>query len=339
MPNRVNGLVESYAKVYATTGILIGKDYSANADSAKEYGWLVTKKYTDVLKTLSGGLQTGYPNHGFDLFANTKPLVKKQSSLPSSKYNNILLADLLTMKVNIAMSSIGMTPVGFGELLYNGGGSNPLNGKMVREISAYGDSVIMGWQVDSSYLKGTKTIHVAVHKFADPTTFVNLDSIVHKINAAFEGAIDTNYFADSLIYKGVRMLEGITFLQANPNVIPARVIPLVTGPVNDVPLAYKLEQNYPNPFNPTTTIQFSLMNPSIVTLKIYNVLGQEVATLLNNAQLNDGVQSLSWNANNFASGVYFYRLSVEGTSTDDNGNAVGTGKTSFQQVKKMLLVK
>jgi len=338
MPNRVNGLMESYAKVYATTGILIGKDYSANADSAKEYGWLKTKKYTDVLTTLSQGAQNGSA-HGFDLLLSGKPVSKAKSSLKATAFNDVLLADLLAMKVNIAMSSVGMTPVGFGELLYNGGGSNPLNGKMVREISAYGDSVMMGWQVDSSYVKGTKTIHVAVHKFADPTTFVNLDSIVHKINAAFEGAIDTNYFADSLIYKGVRMLEGITFLQANPNVIPARIIPLVNGPVNDVPLAYKLEQNYPNPFNPTTTIQFSLMNPSIVTLKIYNILGQEVATLLSNAQLNDGVQSFSWNANNLASGVYFYRLSVEGTTTDDNGNAVGTGKTSFQQVKKMLLVK
>ncbi len=337
-PNRVNGLVESYAKVYATSGILIGKDYSANADSAKEYGWLKTKKYTDVLTTLSQGAQTTSA-HGFDLLLSNKPVSKAKSSLKATAFNDVLLADLLAMKVNIAMSSVGITPVGFGELLYNGGGSNPLNGLMVREISAYGDSVMMGWQEDSMYTKGTKTIHVAVHHFAPSTTFANLDSIVHKINAAFEGTIDTSSFADSLVYKGVRMLEGITFLQANPNVIPARVIPLVTGPVNDVPLAYKLEQNYPNPFNPTTTIQFSLMNPSIVTLKVYNILGQEVATLLSNAQLNDGVQSLSWNANNFASGVYFYRLSVEATTTDDNGNAVGTGKTSFQQVKKMLLVK
>jgi len=141
------------------------------------------------------------------------------------------------------------------------------------------------------------------------------------------------------VYKGTRKLEGISFLSANPNVIPARVVPLVSGPVNDIPLRYKLEQNYPNPFNPSTTIQFSLTNPSIVTLKIYNILGQEVKTLLDRAQIDQGVQNLTWNANSLASGVYFYRLTVEGTAVDDNGNSVGTGKTSFQQVKKMLLVK
>ncbi len=65
--------------------------------------------------------------------------------------------------------------------------------------------------------KGTKTIHVAVHHFANSSVFVNLDSVVHKVNAAFEGPIDTSYFTDSLVYKGVRKLEGITFLQANPN--------------------------------------------------------------------------------------------------------------------------
>ncbi|HMD13973.1 MAG TPA: T9SS type A sorting domain-containing protein, partial [Bacteroidota bacterium] len=177
------------------------------------------------------------------------------------------------------------------------------------------------------------------HHFAPSSVFMTLDSAVHMINGAFEGPVDTVHFATSLVYKGTRKLEGITFLSANPNANAPRIIPAPTGSGQLIPLAYKLEQNYPNPFNPTTTIQFSLMNPSIVTLKIYNILGQEVATLLNNAQLNDGVQSLSWNANNFASGVYFYRLSVEGTTTDDNGNAVGTGKTSFQQVKKMLLVK
>ncbi len=121
MPNRVNGLMESYAKVFATSGILIGKDYSANADSTKIYGWLLTKKYTDVLKTMytKGTTQNYTANHGFDKFLNNgKPLVKRQTSLPPAKYNNILLADLLTLKVNIAMSEIGMTPVGFGQLLY-----------------------------------------------------------------------------------------------------------------------------------------------------------------------------------------------------------------------------
>ncbi|HMD14305.1 MAG TPA: hypothetical protein VKI62_06750, partial [Bacteroidota bacterium] len=218
MPNRVNGLMESYAKVYATSGILIGKDYTSFADSAKIYGWLLTKKYTDVLKTLyaKGATQSGPQNHGFDIFLNnSKPLVKRQSSLPPAKYNNILLADLLALKVNIAMSEVGITPPGFGNLLcqvdssrmYGTFHQHSLGQKLwqyISDISAYGDTLMMGWQVDSTYTKGTKTIHVPVHHFAESSYFSYLDSIVHNINAAFEGPIDTSSFADSLVYKGTR---------------------------------------------------------------------------------------------------------------------------------------
>ena len=91
----------------------------------------------------------------------------------------------------------------------------------------------------------------------------------------------------------------------------------------------------PNPFNPTTTISFDLPQTSIVTLKIYNTLGQEGATLFDREELEEGVQEVTFEAQSFATGVYYYRLIADGLADEDNEIA---GQT-FVSVKKMLLVK
>lgn len=83
------------------------------------------------------------------------------------------------------------------------------------------------------------------------------------------------------------------------------------GEINPAPHAFALSQNYPNPFNPTTTIRFSLRSQERVSLKIFNVLGEEVATLLDD-QLPAGVHSRTWDATGMASGMYFYRLQAGG---------------------------
>ncbi len=88
------------------------------------------------------------------------------------------------------------------------------------------------------------------------------------------------------------------------------------------PSAFRLFQNYPNPFNPTTIIQYAIGNRQYVTLKIYDMLGREVASLVN-ANKQSGNYSISFNASNLASGVYFYKLTAG----------------SFISIKKMLLVK
>ena len=85
---------------------------------------------------------------------------------------------------------------------------------------------------------------------------------------------------------------------------------------------YSLSQNYPNPFNPSTTINFSIPNSELVTLKVYNILGSEVATLVNE-NLASGEYRYSFNAQNLASGVYLYELNA--------GN--------FREIKKMNLLK
>ena len=88
------------------------------------------------------------------------------------------------------------------------------------------------------------------------------------------------------------------------------------------PHQFTLEQNFPNPFNPTTDLRFSIADLRFVTLKVFDVLGQEVATLVN-GQLPAGSYDVKFDARSLSSGVYFYRLSAGG----------------MVQTKKMILKK
>ncbi len=91
---------------------------------------------------------------------------------------------------------------------------------------------------------------------------------------------------------------------------------------SEVPVLYTLNQNYPNPFNPSTKINFSLPKSSLVTLKVFDITGREVANLLNE-KLNVGTYEFDFNAGNLNSGIYFYRINADG----------------FTATKKMMLIK
>ena len=86
-----------------------------------------------------------------------------------------------------------------------------------------------------------------------------------------------------------------------------------TVTVNAVSGTFAIQQNFPNPFNPVTTINFEIPADSRVTLRIYNILGKKIATLLDDYK-QTGRYSIPFDASNFASGVYFYRLTA-GTYT------------------------
>jgi hypothetical protein len=109
---------------------------------------------------------------------------------------------------------------------------------------------------------------------------------------------------------GVSVFTGGGAISNNPLVYRAFDFPKVTG-IKDAGISKKsfgLEQNYPNPFNPSTTIRFSVAEQSTVTLKVYDMLGREVSTLLNNQSFNAGNHSVSFDASKLASGVYVYTL-------------------------------
>jgi hypothetical protein len=91
---------------------------------------------------------------------------------------------------------------------------------------------------------------------------------------------------------------------------------------NQIPDSYDLAQNYPNPFNPSTTIRYQLPQDGMVTLKVYDILGSEVATLVNE-QKPAGRYEVNFDASRLASGVYIYKLQ----------------SGSFISSRKMLLVK
>jgi endo-1,4-beta-xylanase len=94
------------------------------------------------------------------------------------------------------------------------------------------------------------------------------------------------------------------------------------GNTLQLPSSYELKQNFPNPFNPTTNIQYSLPKASTVRLKVYDILGRLVQTLVKSEQ-TPGNYSVTFNAQNFSSGVYFYQLQAG----------------SFTETKKLMLLK
>lgn len=102
-----------------------------------------------------------------------------------------------------------------------------------------------------------------------------------------------------------------------------------------IPRAFALSQNYPNPFNPSTTIEFALPRSSFVTLKIYDLLGTEVATLVAE-KLPAGKHQRVWEAKGLASGVYLYRL--EAALRQAQGPAISSGR-GFVQTRKLILLR
>lgn len=300
---------------FATNPWIVGVAMT-NPDSAKVYGWVSLKKSGDMYKSLYDKGQHVLIGKGFDLIG-TKAFTKAQTSLVPTKQNNKTFADLLTFKFNILISDSGITPPGFGDLKLVQPG-NPWNGMLLRDIATEGDRMM------TYHDRYTST----------PSLYFSLDSLLCGLNAAFSGPIDTTSWSVAMHLTGLSQLQDIGYLS------PSSMTPVVhhdqniPDPVVTLPSKINLEQNYPNPFNPTTTIQFELPFSAVVTLTVYNMLGQEVASLLNHKTLEEGIQEAIFDASTLASGMYIYRLTVE--QLDENGI---TSPERLISSKKMLFVK
>ena len=139
---------------------------------------------------------------------------------------------------------------------------------------------------------------------------------------------------DSLEIAGTWYYCPLTDLEGNPRPNPVGTMPdmgayengSMVGVEDDIlsmnPNSFSLSQNFPNPFNSSSIIRYSIPKSSQVVIKIFDILGNEIETLINEEK-QTGTYEINWNAKNFPSGVYFYRMNV--------GN--------FVETKKMILLK
>ncbi len=306
-----NGQIISY-------GLQVGVP---SIENSRKYAWVDVRKSTDFQGSLIDkiGMATGSPR-GFTNGPRAGAIVGKQKKLPPSKFNNRLFAELLALKFNIWASNVNMTPNGFGELIFQEN-NNPLSGMMIKDIGKRADTLMTFWK-----------------DFADSSLYINMDTTVRKLNLAFYGPLDTNSFALKTRAKGVRSITDIDFLRANPKATPSTQIeePVLSELDNLLPQQFELHQNYPDPFNPSTTISFELPTVSVVTLKVYDVLGKEVATPINQEEMDAGNQTVEFDGSNLASGVYFYKIVA--TVPLDNDDDILSGQ-SFVNTKKMMLLR
>jgi protocatechuate 3,4-dioxygenase beta subunit/kynurenine formamidase len=299
---------------------------------------VVCKTYKDVDASLldKHGMHTGEPRC-LSIYANNgKPISKQLASLTPTQGNNKLFAEALALKANIAASDEGITPGGFGDLIFNSGEAfdSTINGKTVRFIA---DSVLDKFMSSSKGAPGGEVCLMpsGFESLAPAESGDSIFAVVRAIDSAFSGPIDTIQFGKGIVLTAVRPLTAISYLHVDSSFATLATRPTEHQQLNaSKPLVFSLAQNYPNPFNPSTMISFTLPQQAIVTLKIYNILGQEVTTLLSKEQMNGGTQQVRFNASNYASSVYFYRLDAE-TIAGSNGAPA----QHYSSYRKMVLVK
>jgi hypothetical protein len=349
------GLRVGISHIYEATP---GK-WKPNKDSAKVLAWVVVrgwdpqknqgKNWATIQKTLRNktflhtGLGRGLDSTGIPGSLKRKFMKGELKGLDPKKTPNQLFAELVALKFNIAASQLGKTPVGFGDLELTDD-SSMFDGKSIIEISEIADSAM-------TYYSRENTVFISVGNHGVNPLYEDLTRTISKINRAFIGPLDTASFwnGKSLTVNGVVDLATVPFLKFPDGAVAlTQLRPTTTETssdyesasdeldqidVADMPVAAKMFQNYPNPFNPTTTISFAIRNNSLVTLKVFNMLGQEVATFFNNEELNAGSYDAEFTADKLASGIYFYRLTVEEKNSD------GTKAGSFTEIHKMSLLK
>jgi hypothetical protein len=148
---------------------------------------------------------------------------------------------------------------------------------------------------------------------------INTDLIPAAGNSTTE---QTYTYVDKNLTNGVTYSYNLIAVDIDGVEMVANEEPILATPMANLPTAFALHQNYPNPFNPVTEIKYDLAEDVHVTLKVYNVLGAEIATLVD-ADQAASYYAVQWDATDLATGVYFYSL--------DTGN--------FKSVKKMVLLK
>jgi hypothetical protein len=312
------------AAVTKLTPIVLGK-VQVLKDSVKKYGWIEFAEGKKMEKYFPGVGTKAYP---FDTVRVTgkkpKLFVKAFKNPTAVKYENHLATELAAYRVNEAASKTTpriMSEASLGDILYNDPNAAQfgLNGLPIKRIADSADVYL-------TYFRRISEVNRQAY-------FSALDSAFTRVNREFNSGTIT--VEDTLPANGGSIIplkipsykmisEAVYFKSPLGKTAPDS--PLQT--IANTPEQFVLYQNYPNPFNPATTIAFALPNDAFVTLNVYNVLGQKISTLLNNEFLEEGTNEIYFDATQYSSGVYFYRMIVN----DADGH-------SFSRIRKMILMK
>jgi len=200
-------------------------------------------------------------------------------------------------------------------------GTSPFMGNMLEGCWCSGDTLngnmVLLTKISESNWRFEKEVPLGTNSGMYEYKFAVMYSGADTINGGFEPL--NNEFADTLVHT-VLLVDGppivINNLFGDPNPVSVERID------NLLPSDYQLEQNYPNPFNPSTKIRYSIPEHSSVTLKVFNLLGEEIETLVN-AEQSVGIYEATFDASNLSSGIYFYTLQTD----------------NFSSSKKMILIK
>jgi len=329
IPNIANVVNTAYDKSYPKgTKLVVG---IARTDSNKKYLWMEIGKSKEIAKVF-GGIHTGTPEPmTIPKYGKKGPI---KAAFKEGKVDNKLLAQLVALRINISISDNGVVadlndPIDykFGDLLYMGP-DTLYKGKSLRAIANLADTMLTQYNLYSDltwYTRIHDVIKAANDAFYDPRPL----SVADTLETGPGGVSSYGGECKTCVY----IQATITVDEANPGYFIRDVHPpdrMHNAPfVRMIPETYGLEQNYPNPFNPATTIEFYTPEDAYLTLKIYNVLGQEVKTLLNHEYYDAGYDEIHFDASNLSSGVYFYRFHAVATE----------GAGEFSAMKKMILIK
>jgi hypothetical protein len=231
---------------------------------------------------------------------------------------------ILTINLNMsgAINRYNGLPIPLSEIEFIGIKSTvPTFGNMLEGCWCSGDTLdgnmVLLTKISESIWRFERLVPMGINQGYYDYKFAVMYTGADTINGGFEPL--NNEFVDTLVHTFL-LVDGppivINNLFGDPNPVGVERID------NLSPSDYKLEQNYPNPFNPTTKIRYSISEYSFVILKVFNLLGEEIETLVNSEQ-SAGVYEATFDASNLASGIYFYTLSTR----------------NFSFTKKMLLVR
>jgi len=324
-PNLATAVEAVFSKIGKSGATFLGIPQT-DAALAKQYAWIFYKKAMDFGKLFTSR-HRGLAMPLDSLRTSTKTIkLSKAIKADRKKFDNVGIEQGVLFNLNLKASELGVTPTGLGSLLLDTNvivAGRSLQDSSLAYIGTLFDSVMTYPQ---EYEITNTFEYVKLSIFAD--------SILRHFNNAFSQELaDSNYRIDTngvivgknpyaLYLKGVRLTGEVNLLKRGVGKSASANSVFGSG---DVPENFSLKQNYPNPFNPFTVIRYSLIANSRVTLKIYNVVGQEVATVLNSTMLDKGEHEIQFDASNLSSGVYFYRISIN------------NGENSA--MKKMMLLK